>query len=185
MNRMDIFIRNLKNLMIERGIRNAKQLSEKIGISGASAYSIINGKWKPSLDVIFKIVDYFNVSIGDMFIANDGQIKVKSTYNGNESSLIELLQSQLKNKDYELQELTDEVTELKHELSIRDLAMDNINDTSKLIFNNKGVAISKNGIQIPLFDDAVNIQYISASGKFIVQAEFYVDEIVNEGGIIQ
>lgn len=49
-------------LMDERNLKPA-QMTRKLGISGSSFTDWKNGKANPSLDVIVKFADYFNVSL--------------------------------------------------------------------------------------------------------------------------
>ena len=52
----------LRALMRERNM-NASQITRELGISGSSFTDWKNGKGSPSLDIVVKFADYFNVSL--------------------------------------------------------------------------------------------------------------------------
>ena len=58
---MDILPKTL--LLIEQNNINASKLSKEIGISSGLISQWKKGLQKPSLDVVVKIADYFNISV--------------------------------------------------------------------------------------------------------------------------
>ncbi len=46
------------------------QLADAVGVSRQTIISIEKGKYDPSLELAFKMADYFGVSIEDIFIYN-------------------------------------------------------------------------------------------------------------------
>ena len=46
------------------------QLAEAVGVSRQTIISLEKGKYDPSLELAFRLADYFGVSIEDIFIYN-------------------------------------------------------------------------------------------------------------------
>ena len=57
---------NIKKLINERGLR-VKFVAGKIGVSDVHIYLLMNGKAKPSLDMLGELADFFDVPISDFF----------------------------------------------------------------------------------------------------------------------
>lgn len=49
-----------------------EQLSEKLGVSRQTIISIENGRYKPSLELAYKIAKSFQLSIEEVFIFEEG-----------------------------------------------------------------------------------------------------------------
>lgn len=49
-----------------------EQLSEKLGVSRQTVISIENGRYKPSLELAYKIAKLFQLTIEDVFIFEKG-----------------------------------------------------------------------------------------------------------------
>lgn len=63
---LDYVSDNIKKLIKERGLR-VKFVAKKIGVSDVHIYLLMNGTAKPSLDMLGKLADFFDVPISDFF----------------------------------------------------------------------------------------------------------------------
>ena len=59
---MEALINNLSKLMADNGI-SAHKLEVTLGFSNSTISTWKSGKFRPSLDALIKIADYFNVSL--------------------------------------------------------------------------------------------------------------------------
>ena len=62
----------LETLRKQRGIRQ-EALADALGISRQTVSSLENGRYNPSILLAFKIAKYFDVTIEDIFIYEEGK----------------------------------------------------------------------------------------------------------------
>ncbi len=61
------------NLRVLRAVKNITQeeLASKLGVTRQTIIAIENGKYNPSLELAFKIANYFNTTIEKVFYYKD------------------------------------------------------------------------------------------------------------------
>ncbi|MCW4022741.1 MAG: helix-turn-helix transcriptional regulator [Candidatus Bathyarchaeota archaeon] len=66
-------------LKVYRAMHNLTQedLAQAIGVTRQTVIAMEKGKYNPSLDLAFKIARFFNVSIENIFIYEENDIKSK------------------------------------------------------------------------------------------------------------
>ena len=62
----------LEEIRKERGIKQ-EELAAALEVSRQTIGSLENGRYNPSITLAFKLARYFNMSIGDMFIYEEGK----------------------------------------------------------------------------------------------------------------
>lgn len=91
----------IKEIIKEKNLK-VSDIAESMGIAQPSLSNLINGKTKPSLDMLERIAEALNISIKELF-ANDGVtgfIKVKEDIREiNSITDIEKLLEELKKKE--------------------------------------------------------------------------------------
>ena len=103
----DVFIRNVKNLMIKHKL-NQYTFAEKIGLSQTGARLILTGDSNPTLKTILAICDAFNVSIKDMFTPYDEQFGEQVS---KDEEILELKQEVIR-RDVKIEEMSKKLSEV-------------------------------------------------------------------------
>lgn len=62
----------LEEIRIERGIKQ-EELAAALEVSRQTIGSLENGRYNPSITLAFKLARYFNMSIEDIFIYEEGK----------------------------------------------------------------------------------------------------------------
>ena len=62
----------LEEIRKERGIKQ-EELAAALGVSRQTIGSLENGRYNPSIILAFKLARYFNMSIEDIFIYEEGK----------------------------------------------------------------------------------------------------------------
>ena len=71
----DTLANNLVLLIKQRNLTN-KEICKEIGVSEATLSAITRGVRNPSLDIVYKIATYFNVSIDELVGFNGNNIEI-------------------------------------------------------------------------------------------------------------
>jgi transcriptional regulator with XRE-family HTH domain len=128
MNEQDIFIRNLKNLMIERKL-NQKELAEKLGMAQPSVYLVLSQKNKLSMGFALKVCDAFNVTMQQMFTPDPKQFGiVRDMRESNKEAIMQMQKEQIA-------QLEEENAKLRKEISLYDFKQDDLNVVEKEMVN--------------------------------------------------
>lgn len=176
MNSHDIFVRNLKNLMIRNKIKTNKDLADKIGISNPSLSCIMNGDTMPSLKTVFSICEFFDVSMDDLFMPDAkqyGESICKKTNNENADAIIEHLRRKA-------DELHHENIKLKRDLEVYKSVADQVDNRVKLAVNDKGMLLRLNVSEIEVQNTEFKVRGINTKGQYIIDLTVCVDDIINE-----
>lgn len=62
------------NLRVLRAVKNIsqEQLAQELGVTRQTIHAVETGKYNPSLDLAFKMARFFDKSIEEIFIYEDG-----------------------------------------------------------------------------------------------------------------
>lgn len=62
------------NLRVLRAVKNIsqEQLAQELGVTRQTIHAVETGKYNPSLDLAFKLARFFDKSIEEIFIYEDG-----------------------------------------------------------------------------------------------------------------
>ena len=62
------------NLRVLRAVKEISQerLAQELGVTRQTIHAVENGKYNPSLDLAFKMARFFDKSIEEIFIYEDG-----------------------------------------------------------------------------------------------------------------
>lgn len=106
------FIDRIK-LIMEREKENPNSFANAIGVKAASIYQLLNGKTKPSINTIEKIIKAFPIYNRDWLITGLGsmetEIIVKTETEGVNGEMFELLKRELSFKDKVINRLESEL----------------------------------------------------------------------------
>ena len=71
----------LEEIRKERGIKQ-EELAAALEVSRQTIGSLENGRYNPSIILAFKLARYFNMSIEDIFIYEEGKYSLQGTTQG-------------------------------------------------------------------------------------------------------
>ncbi len=62
------------NIRVLRAVRNIsqEQLAQELGVTRQTIHAVETGKYNPSLDLAFKMARFFEKSIEEIFVYEDG-----------------------------------------------------------------------------------------------------------------
>jgi len=62
------------NIRVLRAVKNIsqEQLAQELGVTRQTIHAVETGKYNPSLDLAFKMARFFDKSIEEIFIYDDG-----------------------------------------------------------------------------------------------------------------
>lgn len=160
MNEQDIFVRNLKNLMISRGY-SQNELSRQIDLPQATISGVIRGVYTVPWKMIVKVCNHFNVTAKDMFTPSAEQFELAVA---GADIAIEMLQDKLKRFKEENEGLRKKLNSYYEPCKDDKVILKRTNHSMKLI---------KNEEEIPLIRFKA---YSNEEGVFAV-AEFKFDEV--------
>lgn len=181
MERFDIFVRNLKNIMVKYGFKTQKELANKLGCSEPTVSNVIMEKTIPSMKFILSVCDAFDIGIDTLFIADEKQFgNCVDNSNQNTEELVKLLKNTIESKNNEIEELTDKISKLEHDINIYDLSRDILDDKVELVCSKDGLFLKKNNASLEVVDNEFKVDYLEDSGQYAVTVSVCVDSIKND-----
>lgn len=176
MNEKDIFIRNLKNLMIKHEL-NQKKLGNRLGVNPMIVSHLLNGTRELSMPYALKICEAFNVTMREMFTLDEQQYGIEDIQETNKDNILQLQKEKIERLEDENDTLKDENEELKRAVSRYDFMQDNLDGKVKLIRKGDEHILMKNGVEIPLTD--IRIHYVF--NNYLLTTSVVIDEFEMKG----
>ena len=102
-NQLDIFVRNLKNIINDRDIK-INNLAQKMGVSGPLVSNVLSGAQTPSIKFILKVSEVLNITVAELFTPDIRQFPVKQDIEeANLAEIIEMQRAQIASLEEELE----------------------------------------------------------------------------------
>lgn len=183
MNRQDILVRNIKNLMKAHGIKSQTALANKLGVSQAAINNILNKKTLPNLETLFLICDTFNVTVGQLFTLDEEQYGLPiDIVESNKDEVLKHLSEKINEKDEIIDDLYEEISKLKRDVDTYELSRDNYDQKTKLVVIDGDLTLERNNVQIELVGASFKVDGF-IDNRYVVEASILVDDIVKTSKI--
>lgn len=175
-NQLDIFVRNLKNILNDRKIK-VNDMAKRMGVSGPYVSNIIGIRQTPSIGFILKASEVLDVTVAELFTPDIRQFPVKQDLEeANLMEIIDMQKDQIASLEEELELVIGENEGLTKELLRRQFKEDVVVDES--VYNDGKIKLFiKNGEAYATVNDVnlkVDSKYFSSDSAYI---KVMVDEV--------
>ena len=179
-NQLDIFVRNLKNIINDRDIK-INNLAQSMGVSSPLISNILNGAQTPSMKFALKVCEVLNVTMVDLFTPDIRQFPVKQDIqDGNLMEIVNMQKDQIASLEEELEKAMEENERLSNDITryqfAEDAGTETVVDTSRCDDGKVKLFIEHGAANARINDLMLDVVYYSLDAERST-VEITVDEV--------